>query len=315
MRTPPPPAVLLDRVLEALALAVDRERAVTELAGWLAEPWTRHLADPSGHCSSLTESGAPFELSVKLAGTGGRPSVRYVVDVADPRSDLRANADTYRRTAEQATGQPADVLGRLFRIHLADAPPGTLANVMIGVGWADGDRRRSTLYLPAGWLTPAELDDRLPEPTGLAEPAQVVGYDFSDRALDCWKTYHWYPVGGPVDRGAGEHLSPYAMEVRDRFAGRVAPQARERTTFRQRRFGPARVDDKLFLFTRGWDLIEPTAFRALLGCLGGMGLDLAPLRTVAALSREVGLPLHVGLVAVGGVDGPSATFYFWPRTG
>lgn len=311
----PEPARLLAGLLAAVPLELDRDRAVSELAGLVAEPWTRHLAHPAGRRSSLTESGAPFELSVKVGGHEERPSVRYVVDVADPSVDLTANADAYRRAAEQVTGQPPDVVAQLLENQLAGAPARTLATVMIGVGWADGDRRRSTLYLPAGWLTPTELDDRLPGPTGLAAPAQVVGYDFADGALDCWKTYHWYAVADGADPHADERLSRYAVEVRDRFASRVPPVLRDRATFRQRRFGPAGIEDKLFLFTRGWDLVEPDAFRALLGCLGGLGLDLVPLRAVAAASRQVDLPLHVGLVAVGGTDRPSATFYFWPRTG
>ena len=187
---------------------------------------------------------------------------------------------------------------------------------MLGVGWASENRRRSTVYLPAGWVDGTEIDDRLPGPTGLSQPAQVVGYDFENGALACWKSYHWFPVDpdAPVAaRHAEEGLPALAVDLHDHFAAGVPEPLRERATFRQRRFGPDGAEDRLFLFTRPWGLADGPALRALLARLAGAGLDLAPLRVVAAAGRRHALPMHIGLVSVGGVAVPSATFYFWPR--
>lgn len=309
------PAAVLRAVITASGLEVDTDRACAELDGWVADPWAAYLRTPGRRGSSLTESGAPFELSVKVAADGDL-SIRYVVDVADPEADLVANTPRYIDAATRVSGQPEALVRRLFDSHLHDAPPGTLANVMLGVGWASGNRRRSTVYLPAGWVGGDEIDRRLPGPTGLRQAAQVVGYDFDDRALTCWKTYHWFPVDPDAPlaaRTVEEVLPTLAVEVHDHFVAGVPEAARERATFRQRRFGPGPADDRLFLFTRPWGLTDGPALRDLLALLGGVGLDLAPLRAVAAAGRDQALPMMLGLVSVGGRDVPSATFYFWPR--
>lgn len=311
------PAAVVRAVIVATGLDVDVDRACSELDGWMADPWATHLRSPGRRGSSLTESGAPFELSVKVAADGDL-SIRYVVDVADPDVDLAANTQRYLDAAGRATGQPDTLLRRLVDSHLHDAPPGTLANVMLGVGWASGNRRRSTIYLPAGWVDKDEIDRRLPGPTGLRQGAQVVGYDFDDRALTCWKTYHWFPVDpdAPLAARIPEEVLPtLAVEVHDHFVAAVPEAMRERATFRQRRFGPGPPQDRLFLFTRPWGLTDGPALRDLLALLGGVGLDLAPLRAVAAAGRDHALPMQLGLVSVGGSDVPSATFYFWPRAG
>ena len=308
------PAAVLGAVIASTGLEVDVDRACSELDGWLAQPWESYQRGSHDRRSALTESGAPFELSVKVSADGGL-SVRYVVDVADPALDLAANTDRYLAAAARATGQPGNLLRRLFASHLHDAPPGTLANVMVGVGWASGNRRRSTVYLPAGWVGADEIDERLPAATGLGEAAQVVGYDFDQTALASWKTYHWFrvdpdePLGA---RGAQHDLPALAVRVCDRFAAGLPPPLRGHATFRQRRFGPTRVEDRLFLFTRPWGLGDEPGLRALLAQLAGAGLDLAAVRAVAAAGREHDLPMQVGLVSIGGVDVPSATFYFWP---
>jgi hypothetical protein len=315
MNTPTQPAAVLGAVLATTGLDVDTDRACAELNSWMTDRWPAYLRDPGGRRSSLTESGAPFELSVKVAAGGGL-SIRYVVDVADPTVDLAGNVDRYLDAAARATGQSEDLLRRLFASHLHDAPPGTLANVMVGIGWGSGNRRRSTLYLPAGWIDGDEIDERLPGPTGLDQAAQVVGYDFVEGALACWKTYHWFPVdpGAPLAARPTETGLPIlAVEVHDQFAAGVPEALRERATLRQRRFGPDTTEDRLFLFTRPWGLADGPAVQALLALLAGAGLDLAAVRAVAQAGRDHALPMHVGLVSVGGVDVQSATFYFWPQ--
>lgn len=306
------PTALLEAVLTRTGLDVDVARAGAELEGLVAGPWAAYEADPDGRRFALTESGAPFELSVKVAADG-EMSIRYVVDVADHTRDLAGNAARYLQAAESATGLSEEVVGALMTRHLHDAPPGSLANVMVGVGWAAGNRRRSTIYLPAGWLDAGSLDRRLPEPTGLDQPAQVVGYDVEDAGLSSWKTYHWFAVD-PTAPPAGRDLLPeLALRVYDQFAARVVPAARERAAFRQRRLVAGAAQDRLFLFTRLWQLTDGPELLSLLTLLAGVGLDLGVLRAVAAMAREHGMGMHLGMVAVGGHGIPSATFYFWPR--
>ncbi len=315
MRAATEPAAVLGAVIANTGIDVDADAASAELDGWMRYGWGAYRADPGHRHSLLTGSGAPFELSVKVDAGGGL-SVRYVVDVADPGVDLAGNMQRYLDAAAHLTGQPEDLLRRLFASHLHDAPPGTPANVMLGVGLASANRRRATVYLPAGWVCEDDIDDRLPGPTGLHQAAQVVGYDFQDGALACWKTYHWFSVDPETplaDRPAGHLLPALAVEVHDEFRTRDSPSLRERATFLQRRFEPDSFEDRLFLFTRPWGLDEGAPMRRLLGLLAGAGLDLAPLRAVAAAARDHSLPLRVGLVAVGGFGAPSATVYFWPE--
>lgn len=310
-----PPVGVLAGVIGGLGLDVDTARACAELEALLGRPWADHVRGARVSGSSLTESGAPFELSVKIADD--EVSVRYVVDVADPAAALQANRGRYLAAAEKTLGQPAGVVSRLLSTHLDDAPDGTLANVMIGVGWASGDRRRSTLYVPAGWVAADVLEHRLPGPTGLSEPAQVVGYDVEEGSLSRWKTYHWFTVDPDVrlaSQPGHDGMSPLAVDVCDHFAKGVPAPLRERAAFRQRRFGAGATADRLFLFTRPWGLAEGPALSTLLSHLAGAGLDLAPLRVVARAGRDHDLPLHLGLVSAGGGESdPSATFYFWPR--
>lgn len=310
-----PPVGVLAGVIGGLGLDVDAERACAELEAMLDGPWADHVRGTHASGSSLTESGAPFELSVKI--TDDEVSVRYVVDVADPAAGLQANRSRYHAAAEKTLGQSASVVSRLLSAHLDDAPEGTLANVMIGVGWASGDRRRSTLYVPAGWVAADVLDDRLPGPTGLSEPAQVVGYDVEEGSLSHWKTYHWLTVDPDAPLATQpdhDEMSPLAVDVCDRFAKGVPAPLRERAAFRQRRFGVGATADRLFIFTRPWGLADGPALSTLLSHLAGAGVNLAPLRVVARAGRDHDLPLHLGLVSVGGGESdPSATFYFWPR--
>ena len=181
-----------------------------ELSELLAIPWRDWELDPTRR-SSLTESGAPFELSVKLDGGQGI-SLRYVVDVADRRLDLSANAATYL-TAVERTGQTA--AAALFDRYLASTPVGAPARVMVGVGFAGGGRRRATVYFPASWLPVGTLGEMLPDGAlGAAETEQaivdpaveVIGYDVVDGRLATCKTYRWLAVGPdlPMPVGVGD---------------------------------------------------------------------------------------------------------------
>jgi hypothetical protein len=306
-------AVFRDLLVD-LGVQVDVARATTELAELLEGPWAAFCQDPGRHRSALTESGAPFELSLKL-GLDGDLSLRYVVDVADPGVDLAGNVDRYLTAARLTTRQPDESLSRLLSCQIGDVSPGTPARLMQGVGWASGDRRRGTLYFPAAWLTPEELAHRLPGPTVLPGSAQVVGYDFDDHGLTSWKTYHWLlvdPATALADHADVDRVPFAAGVVHDRFAAGVPAGVRGTSTFLQRRVDGSGVQDRLFFFARPWGWASPSSVAELLALLSSLGLDLGPLRAVAACTRRHGLPVHVGLVSVGGHEVGSVTFYFWP---
>jgi hypothetical protein len=299
-------------VLVGLQVDVDLDLATWELGDLLQGPWAGYCSGRRPRGSALTDSGAPFELSVKLTA-GGSVSVRYVVDVADVTLDVGDNQDRYLDAARRVTGQPAHVLRQLFSCHLEDAAPGTPATVMHGVGWASGGRRRSTLYFPTSWLTPTELADRLPGPVSFADRTEVVGYDFGDAGLSSWKTYHWFPVGAtPLQYEPGFAASRTAAAIHDRFGARLAPGVQATSTFLQRRTPTAAAPTAaLFFFARPWGFAIEVGMPELLGLLASLGWDLRTLRIVAAASRQHELPLHIGLVAAS-TDDRSLTFYFWP---
>jgi hypothetical protein len=301
-------------LLAALGIDVDVARATAELGQLLEDPWAGYCHNPLQHRSALTESGAPFELSLKLGGDGSL-SLRYVVDVGDPAVDLVGNAERYLDAARLITGQSDEVLRRLFDCHLGDALAGTRATVMHGVGWMSAGRRRSTLYFPAGWLAPDALAQRLPEPMEIPGRAQVVGYDFDADGLASWKTYHWLrvdptrPLAERLDLG---RLPNAARVIHDRFAADVPEGARETSTFLQWRRDVNAVHGRLFFFALPWGWGSTRSMADLLALLRSFDLDLRPLRAVADCMRRHGLSVHVGLVSVGGCDITSVTFYFWP---
>jgi len=303
---------LFEDVLTGLQGDVDLELAKSELVGLIQRPWADFCSGGRPGRSALTESGAPFELSVKVAADGD-VSVRYVVDVADPTLDVRDNEDRYLEAARRVTGQPARVLGQLFACHLDDAAPGTPATVMHGVGWASGRRRRSTLYFPTSWLSPDELANRLPEPVVLAGRAEVVGYDFDEGGLASWKTYQWFSVEAtPLTDESGFAASHTAAAIHERFAPELSSRMRAKSTFLQRsRSIAAAPVHSLFFFARPWGFAAAGGMTQLLRLLTPLGWDLGALHVVAAASRRHELPLQVGLVAASG-DGRSVTFYFWP---
>jgi hypothetical protein len=301
-------------LLAALGIDVDVARATAELGQLLEDPWAGYCHNPLQHRSALTESGAPLELSVKL-GVDGSRSLRYVVDVADPAVDLVGNTERYLDAARLTTGQPYDVLRRLFNCHLGDASAGIRATVMHGVGWLSAGHRRSTLYFPAGWLAPDALAQRLPGPMELPDPAQVVGYDFDADGLASWKTYHWLRVdpGRPLAERLDLGWLPNAARViHDRFAAVVPEGARGTSTFLQWLRAVNGVNGRLFFFARPWGWSGTRSMADLLALLRSFDLDLRPLRAVADCMRRRGLSVHVGLVSVGGYEITSVTFYFWP---
>ena len=301
-------------LLATLGIDVDVARATAELAQLLKDPWAGYCHNPLQHRSALTESGAPFELSLKIEVDGGL-SLRYVVDVADPALDLVGNIERYLDAARLITGQTDEVLRRLFNCHLGGALAGTRATVMHGVGWLSAGRRRGTLYFPAGWLAPDALAQRLPGPLELPGRAQVVGYDFDADGLASWKTYHWLrpdparPLSERFDLG---RLPSAACVIHDRFAADVPEGAREKSTFLQLRREVDAVHARLFFFALPWGWGSTRSMVGLLALLRSFGLDLRPLRAVADCMRRHGLSAHVGLVSVGGYDITSVTFYFWP---
>lgn len=300
-------------LLSQLGIRDDARDAVEELRRLVSTPWADYRTHPQLR-SALTESGAPFEFSLKIER--GQPSLRYVVDVADHRHDMVGNLDRYVEAARVTTGLPDESLRQLFGCHLEGAAPAAPGTVMHGVGLAPGGRRRSSLYFPAGWLSPAELARRLPQSIVLPNRAQVVGYDIASGAMTGWKTYHWLSVEPGTALANHPDLAqdmPFAGLVYDRFAAAVPTRLQETALFLQRTFDPAGSQQRLFFFSRPWGWASPDGMRALLALIAdSLAVDIAPLRLIGATTRRHNLNLQLGLVAVGGDSRPSITFYFWP---
>lgn len=317
-------------LLDVLDIGADRHRAVAELTALVAEPWADHRDDPELG-STLTDSGAPFELSVKL-GKQGRIALRYVVDTADHRSGLVGNRDRYLRHARDTTGAPEATLRELLDCHLdtrrkratpADVP----ARVMHGVEHAPG-RRRASLYFPTSWWTPTDLYDEVtglgvPAPAcdgrelipGASEQVEVVGYDFVDGRVTAAKTYRWLAVADGDDVAERAIACPdleAAASLYCTFAQGVPAAAGERAGFLQLT-GPDALP-KLFFFPGPWGWSTPEGLGDLLGFLAGhLEVDLRPLLALRAAAGTHDLPLTLGLLAVGGpAHDPAVTCYFWP---
>jgi hypothetical protein len=322
---------LVAELLVALDLRADAHAEAEELRGLLATPWSRYLADPAAR-SVLTASGAPFEVSLKLApidhGSRTDVSLRYVVDVADQRRGLLGNRDRYVDAAVTVTGA-AGVVRELFERHLAGAGAEEPAGVMHGVGFGPGGWRRASLYFPASRLTGDELTERLPAAmaaaagTAAGNGIEVVGYDLTGGAVSRWKTYQWSPVGALASNEHGEHdghdghadLRP-AVALHDAFARTVAPAARGHALFLQltgRPEHPHGVRAKAFFFCHQWGWASPAGLSELLGFLHRtLGIELEPLLRLRAVTARHGVRLGLGLLAVGGHPRPSVTFYLWP---
>jgi len=297
--------------------ADDPTEATAQFRTLITPSWNRYRSDTRAHRSALTETGAPVEISIKIDGRRG-VSLRYVVDTADHSLDIIGNIETYVAAAQLVSGQPEGPLRRLFGTHLDGCAPNTLPTMMHGVGLAPGGRRRSSLYLPAGWLDADQLMRRLPRPMTLPRRAEVVGYDFSAGGLTRWKTYHWLPVDPRrpmADRSEIDDQLPHAAAVYDHFARSVPGQVRGTATFLQQSIDVAGRHQKIFFFSRSWGWASPTGLGLLLGFLSAtLEIDLiTPLQRVRSATRQHCLALHLGLVAIGGGTSPSLTFYFWPK--
>jgi hypothetical protein len=291
--------------------------ATAQLRALISPPWNRFSSDPVAHRSALTETGAPFELSIKIDGRG-RISLRYVVDTADHSRDITGNVETYIAAAQLTSGLPEGLLRQLFEAHLGDCAPNTRATMMHGVGLGSGGGRRSSLYFPAGWLGTDELMRRLPRPTDLPSRAEVVAYDFAAGGLTRWKTYHWLPVDprGPMaDRSEITAQLPHAAAVYDHFARSVPDHMRGTAAFLQQVIDESGRHQKVFFFTRPWGWASPTGLGLVLKFLSArVKMDLrAPLHLVRSTTRDHSLAVHLGLVAIGGGVSPSLTLYFWPK--
>ncbi len=317
-------------LLDALDLGVDRQSAVAELEALVAVPWDDRRGDPRLR-SALTESGAPFEVSVKL-GRQGAVALRYVVDTADHRYGLVANRDRYLRHACLTTGAPDATLGALLDCHLqrpgpSAAPRVPPARVMHGVEHAPG-RRRASLYFPTSWWAPVELHDRVaalpgvPPPDcqdahllpGVSEQIEVVGYDFVDGQVGAAKSYRWLAVTDDAAFAAAAahpHLEAATLLYRA-FAGGVHAAARDRSGFLQ--LAGSEPVPKLFFFAHAWGWSTREGLGGLLRFLAGdLEIDLRPLLALRAAADAYDLSLTVGMVALGGsASDPTVTCYLWP---
>jgi hypothetical protein len=304
----------------AFGIRRDPAAAADELRRLVSAPWLDQSGSPRRR-SLLTESGIPFEFSLKL-DEQGELALRYVVDTADLRHGLLANRDRYLRYARTTTAAREEVLQALFRCHLdgalADAPP----RVMHGVGFAGNGQRRASLYFPTTWLPPEELARRMAPQVPAMSPAvppgtdrvEVVGYDFTAGELVRCKTYAWLPVARAMT-AAGDHPDlRSAAVVCEAFASWVPPQSREHALFLQRTVGEGDAREKLFFFSRPWGWSTPVGLARMLGLLDQrFELHLRPLLLFRSILSHHGLRFTLGLVAIGGDDHhPSVTFYFWP---
>ena len=145
----------------------------TQLRTLVSPSWNRFSSDTVANRSALTETGAPFEISIKIDGHGD-VSLRYVVDTADQSLDITGNVESYIAAAQLTSGQPEEPLRQLFATHLGDCAPNTLPTVMHGVGLASGGRRRSSIYFPAGWLDTCASGDAFRSPPGLTTRTATV---------------------------------------------------------------------------------------------------------------------------------------------
>lgn len=297
---------LVADLLVELGIRARPDSETAELRALLTTAWSNHLACPDAG-SSLTSSGAPFEVSIKL-DAGDQLALRYVVDTADHRCDLAGNRGRYLDHARAISGAP-DLADELVQRHLDGVAPGEPARVMHGVGFAARDQRRATLYFPTSRLSPDELGSRLvgdhPTVTG---PVEVVGYDLAGGRISRCKTYQWLPLDALAATDAD--LGPAAALHRT-FSEQVPTACHDRALFLQlARTGDATAA-KVFFFCQPWGWQHPEGLLRLLSFLRAtFGLDLAPLRLLRTVAGRHGVRLTVGLLAVGA--GPTVTFYFWP---
>jgi hypothetical protein len=305
----------------ARSLGVREDAAVeaAELRSLLDTPWSAHRSDQRA-ASPLSESGAPFEISLQVLESGERV-LRYVVDVADRSRDLAGNLVRYLEQARAITAAPESVLRDLFDRHLGGAPSGTPGRMMHGVGLAASGRRRATLYFPTDWMTMRELAERAPHPAeavsrvhrisgaALPEAIAVVGYELEDGRVTRSKSYSWI---SELPRRLVDHwpdLAPAAL-LHAEFGPSVAAEQRRRSMLLQLSGDRA----KLQFFSRAFGWCDDDGLGGLLGFLSGrFESDLRPLLVVRDVMVRHQMAMMLGLVAVGGgARRPALTFYFWP---
>lgn len=301
---------------------------VRDDAGATAAELLRITGEPRRH-SILTDSAVPVEVSLKL-DERGVPTLRCVIDMVEHRAGDWEHSLTHARSVTGcSTAEQAARLLELFRTHLAGAPAGFPAPLMLGLGYGAGGRRRGTVYFRTGWLGPDELAARFPlrtESLGKAErlhgcrlpgAVEVMGYDLVGGELTAWKTYKWLPVdpGRAFGDRAGTHpdLLP-ARRLHNRFVGVSRPTPADRSLFLQFSHDGAVTRQKVFFFCAAWGWDRPEGLAELLGFLQRTsGHDLGPLLRLRAAMAAHGAGVRLGLIAVGGaLRRPSLTFYFWP---
>ncbi|MEU8384838.1 hypothetical protein [Streptosporangium sp. NPDC048865] len=301
---------------------------VRDDAGAVAREVLRIAGEP-GPRSLLTGSAVPVEVSLKF-GEGGVPSLRCVVDLVGYRpGDREDSLARARHVAGCSTPEQAARMSDLFEAHLAGAPAGLPAPLMLGLGYGAGGRGRGTVYFRTGWLRPDELAARFPrltETLGRAERlhgcdlpggVEVIGYDTAGGELTAWKTYKWLPADPDRAFGgrAGTHpdLLP-AARLHDLFVTAARPRPADRSLFLQLSHDGTATRQKVFFFCAAWGWDDPAGLAELLGLLRrSYEHDLRPLLCLreAMAVREAGVRL--GLIALGGDPRrPSLTFYFWP---
>jgi hypothetical protein len=322
------PVKVFNDVVRALGVLEDASLPAEELRLLLSQSWLAFKEDPDV-CSPLTESGAPFELSLQVDGTHDAV-VRYVVDTANRRNTLAGNRDHYFQQALIATRAPVTELQALFDQHLTGAPPDTPARMMHGVGLARGGKRRGSLYFPTNWMSAGELERRMgPQLSAVrrahvalglsrAERIEVAGYDFVESTRVRWKTYSWMPaVDGASYSGLVElHPSLFpAGLIYDAFHSAVEPRHRDRSVFLQISGGIDDLQGKLFFFSRQWGWFDGEGLAQLLGFLDqSFDLNFEPILKLRDAAIAHNFSLMLGLIAIGGDQrSPSVTFYFWPR--
>ena len=279
--------------------------------------------------SPLSDGAAPVELSVKH--DGDRTSVRCVCDATDHTTGLAANWPRYRQVSAAVlgvAGHPADGAEGLLRLHLSGLPESYPSRLVHGLGFAGPDLVRASLYFRTGWMSPALLEERVPDLVGAGRRAEqevgtpwhrsveVVGYDF-DATGQHAKAYGWLPADPavPAAEVVGQHSGTApARRLYEAFAHQVPPAARDRCAFLQTSMRQEELQQRVFFSTSAWRWDTPAGLSGLLGYLDAeLGVDLRPLGLVQQAVRAQGFPLRFSQLAVGALGGaPSVTYYFVP---
>lgn len=312
-----------------LGLRDDPESVGRDLHGLTEETLRLYEAYPLWP-SALTDSGAPIELSIRLAASG-EVALRCVFDVVDHRVTWAENwARILRYGARVAGGDSAPIaVWELCRSHSSGIPAHIPSKVIHGVAYGREGRRRGSLYFRTGWMPPDVLLAKFPaEIEGVnrleekyrcrVDPhVEVMGYDLEPGRSRRFKSYRWVGLdaGSPYRELVGDHPDlGVATATFDAFRNYVPAAEHHRCLFLQTSVDGGRARQRLFFFARAWGWTRAEEVDRLLGILqSDLGLDLDPLFLLARAARAEGLPLKPAMLAVGLEDGvPSATIYLWP---